>query len=727
MPIYENDMPEFENEKGKDNNKNDGSKSFFQNAKGWLSEKVNSLRSTLSNVIEKIKEKMPQLVKPGGFLDRIETRVLGGREAYNHLYSQVSKEEADKAVFKQENQPSVIETKAKVEKEIGKSNGQQVLLQENDLSKRYIASAYTMSVNDMQGTVANYTIKSTDELSSLKIPGKEPIHGFLEYSNVADNNFAFKCLMNKLKADIANGKEAEQILKGVPYTNKEAGKVTLNGSFDIHARTRVTEDRKDDIMKVKCVVNKDNSVDLTVYNFSTKSSIEIRGAEDFTSAISSVDELLKASEYSLEKFGFHTPSLGSPIDANDLMAGDVVYVDDYGYYEIQSSVKTESGEVILSCRALDTSYDSTTDTFNCDYADSSSQIVEISGKDVLATDIIHRLREALDEKILTDEFTKKVSETEAHEWAINDIVENYKGERFVVVGIDAPSEEGKSVQLELAQLVIVAGDEGPSHLSYSLDETIKKDANRGLTFVGTFGNAHHKQEPEKAEVSESEINTKEENKNKEDEQNKSSDEHSEKSDEKEQADKTADKHTTPEKDKKISVGDVVSDGKHNYRITKIDTVSQTFHVKPVSFNDTKGYWLSEENSKTNKISLDRENDFTIVKKAGEKPKVNEAVITDDGKIGILTNANKKIGTVNIDGLSFNYHYDTLQRYEPPQIEKDEKNSTETVSKKDVLEFEADGHEEPPSLENASEYVLEDAALENEKDNLDYNDPSIEEF
>lgn len=751
MPLHENDAPEIEtkdevfydeddfsellsNEEEKEN----GIKSFFNTAKDWLAERFDNIRSSVSNAIEKIKEKLPHLAKPGGVLDRLETRILGGREAYNKIYSQVSNKEADKAVFQKENLPSTLEEKAKVDKEIGKNNGEQVLLQDDDLNKRYIANAYTMSSKDMQGSIANYTVKSTDELSAIKIAGKESVHGLNEMSNILHNNETFKALVNKFKVDIADNKEPAQIFKGKSYENKDTGDVTLRGSFDVD---------KENIVKVTCVANKDNTVDLSLYNFTNKSSLEIKGASDFTSAVSSADELLKASERSAEKFtelfseNKNQEKENTPVfvNVNSLAEKDIIEAKNGKIYEIQDAIETGNGEKIFSCRSLIQN----PETGFVDYASRSPQTVEISGNDIkdIHKDIQFDSVFEIPDAEVTEELPKAVPEiiedkekttepqNDKREWAIGDIAENYKGERFAVVGLDVQSSENsKHMRLELAPYE----ERENGSIVANGNKSFIKDANQGLSFVESrrIERISKDQELPEEKVPEQPDNTKISAENNSDKENVRF-EH-DKEDVVLVVENEENKLTEsekPTKDEKISVGDVVNDGKHNYRITKIDTVSQTFHAKPVSFNETKGYWLSEENAKTNKISLERENEFSVIKKAGEKPKVNDAVITDDGKVGILTKANKKIGTVNIDGHSLSYHYDTLQKYEPPQQEKSADNpekENQEKEEKDRWLFEAGGSEEEPTLENAPEYIdSEENAFE--ENDMNFENLSIEDF
>lgn len=747
MPLHENNTPEIETKDEKkdsfsesfsneeDKEKKNGIKSFFNSAKDWFVEKIDNIRASVSSTIEKIKEKLPHLVKPGGALDRLETRILGGREAYNKIYSQVSKEEADKAVFQKENLPSTLEEKARVDKEIGKNNGEEMLLQDDDLNKRYIANAYTISVKDAQGSIANYTVKSTDELNVIKIAGKESAHGLNEMSNISHNNETFKALVNKFKIDIADNKTPVQIFKGKSYENKDTGNITFRGSFDVD---------RENIIKVTCTTNKDDTVDLSLYNFTNKSSLEIKGAPDFASAISNADELLKASERSAQKFTElfsedKTQENEKPfvlINTNSLAEKDIIETKNGKIYEIQDAIETEEGEKIFSCRTLIQN----PETGFIDYASRSPQTIEISENDIkdIRKDI--QFESSLEKSDVEDaeKSPKEEAETtvdegdsaepknEKREWTIGDIAENYKGERFAVVGVNVQSSETlRHAQLELAPYE----EKENGSIVVNGNESFTKDANRGLKFVETrrIERISKDQELPKINLSEQSENTKTNTENGSDKESDYS-EHNNKNAASvignEEDRLTESKEAA--KDEKISVGDIVNDGKHNYRITKIDAVSQSFHVKPVSFNESKGYWLSEENVKTNKISLERENEFSIIKKAGEKPKVNDMVITDDGKIGTLTKANKKIGTVNIDGHSLNYHYDTLQKYESPQQEKNTDNLKEENQEKDPWLFEAGGSEEEPTLENALEYVSseENAFEENE---INFENLSIEDF
>lgn len=747
MPLHENNTPEIETKDEKkdsfsesfsneeDKEKKNGIKSFFNSAKDWFVEKIDNIRASVSSTIEKIKEKLPHLVKPGGALDRLETRILGGREAYNKIYSQVSKEEADKAVFQKENLPSTLEEKARVDKEIGKNNGEEMLLQDDDLNKRYVANAYTISVKDTQGSIANYTVKSTDELNVIKIAGKESAHGLNEMSNISHNNETFKALVNKFKIDIADNKTPVQIFKGKSYENKDTGNITFRGSFDVD---------RENIIKVTCTTNKDDTVDLSLYNFTNKSSLEIKGAPDFASAISNADELLKASERSAQKFTElfsedKTQENEKPfvlINTNSLAEKDIIETKNGKIYEIQDAIETEEGEKIFSCRTLIQN----PETGFIDYASRSPQTIEISENDIkdIRKDI--QFESSLEKSDVEDaeKSPKEEAETtvdegdsaepknEKREWTIGDIAENYKGERFAVVGVNVQSSETlRHAQLELAPYE----EKENGSIVVNGNESFTKDANRGLKFVETrrIERISKDQELPKINLSEQSENTKTNTENGSDKESDYS-EHNNKNAASvignEEDRLTESKEAA--KDEKISVGDIVNDGKHNYRITKIDAVSQSFHVKPVSFNESKGYWLSEENVKTNKISLERENEFSIIKKAGEKPKVNDMVITDDGKIGTLTKANKKIGTVNIDGHSLNYHYDTLQKYESPQQEKNTDNLKEENQEKDPWLFEAGGSEEEPTLENALEYVSseENAFEENE---INFENLSIEDF
>ena len=52
---------------------------IFSRIRDWV-------KQTFEKVKETLKDRLPSLNKPGGFLDRVETRVFGGKEAYNKLY-----------------------------------------------------------------------------------------------------------------------------------------------------------------------------------------------------------------------------------------------------------------------------------------------------------------------------------------------------------------------------------------------------------------------------------------------------------------------------------------------------------------------------------------------------------------------------------------------------------------------------------------------------------------
>lgn len=460
-------------------------KNIFSRAKEWVGEKLGGIREAIANAIDKVKEKIPTLGKPGGFLDRLETRVLGGKEAYNSIYSQVSKEDINKTVFDKENLPSTIQKERDAAlKGIGINNGEQVLVQNEDFSKRYIANAYTMNVDDIAGTSANFTVKSADELSSLKIPGKESSHGVKEMDNISANNAAFKAMINKFKIDIADGKDIGQVLKGKPFTNKETGAVERKGSFDID---------NENIMKVKCTELQDGTFNLSVYNYSNKSLIEVKGAESFEDAVAKMDELIKASELATEKINSalaekegqeltdDTPQVSVNIECLD--AKDIIETKSGRLYEIQSAVDLENGERIFSCRSLVQN----AETGLVNYTNRSSETVEISSNDIknlhkdisfepvaptLSTDEFEKASgvddkksetETLtgdnkegDDKVATGDGENEPAQTPKKEvpvWNVGDVAKNYKDEKFVVIATsETPGSELPKSRILLAPI-----------------------------------------------------------------------------------------------------------------------------------------------------------------------------------------------------------------------------------------------------------------------------------
>ena len=86
----------------------------------------------------------------------------------------------------------------------------------------------------------------------------------------------------------------------------------------------------------------------------------------------------------------------------------------------------------------------------------------------------------------------------------------------------------------------------------------------------------------------------------------------------------------PTKDEDMAVKDIISKGGHDYRVTKIDEVRNCFYVKPVTFDETKGSWISIGN-KADAIALERSGEYDIKEKAPQyTPQKNDTVITDDG-------------------------------------------------------------------------------------------------
>lgn len=710
MPVLENDTPEMENiekteevetpkENGADNRQENDTvdlfsmfdneedepqksekKSLLHRTKEWFSEKLNGLRNAIGKAIQTIKDKIPVLGRRDGFLDRLETRVLGGKDAYNKIYSVVTKEEADKAIYQKENLPSTIQAELnKPENNIGINNGEKTLIQDADLQKRYMANAYTIGVDGIAGSMAYYTLNSTDDLSSVKVPGKEAAHGAEELKNVEENMLAFKTLVNKFRANIADGKDVGEMLPNKPYVSKDSGVKITKGSFDIG---------RENILKVTVAEKADNSVDLSVYNFTTKSALEIKKAESFSDAVKQAEELINASERATKELAEtyaehdgkeHNEIVDCTIVNTDALGiGDIIETQNGRLYEIKDGIDVADDERIFFCGPIVLSQESG----NYERAN-ENQIIDVSSKDIkdIHKDIsLDGVREVL--------LSEQVAPLPEPEQVAGPIEEH---------AIDIDDDE--SIIFEESQLI-----EEDKH------ETLEEELD-AQNVEAEFTNESVEIEEPTSEKQEFE---------KENAEIKKSEENAEPAADvlveavQDVPEKTQENHKEPQteatKDEDMAVKDIISKGGHDYRVTKIDEVRNCFYVKPVTYDEAKGSWISIGN-KADAIALERSGEYDIKEKAPQyTPQKNDMVITDDGKVGIYVAKNK----VKIDGELQSCKSELLQKYTPP-------GKTETISSKDILDFEVGGEEKPPSLDDAVSHFGErdeDVKIEMSEDELE---------
>lgn len=707
MPVLENDTPEMENiekteevetpkENGADNRQENDTvdlfsmfdneedepqksekKSLLYRTKEWLSEKLNGLRNAIGKAIQTIKDKIPVLGRRDGFLDRLETRVLGGKDAYNKIYSVVTKEEADKAIYQKENLPSTIQAELnKPENNIGINNGKKTLIQDADLQKRYMANAYTIGVDGIAGSMAYYTLNSTDDLSSVKVPGKEAAHGAEELKNVEENMLAFKTLVNKFRANIADGKDVGEMLPNKPYVSKDSGVKITKGSFDIG---------RENILKVTVAEKADNSVDLSVYNFTTKSALEIKKAGSFKDAIKQAEELINASGRATKElaktYAEHDGKEHNEIadctivNTDTLNIGDIVETQNGRLYEIKDAIDVSEYERIFSCGPIILSQESG----NYERAN-ANQIIDVSSKDI-------------------KDIHKDIS--------LDGVREVLRSEQ------EAPAPEPEQVAEPIEEHAIDIDDDESVIFEESQykHETLEEEQLDAQNVEAKFTNESVEIEEPTSEKQEFE---------KENAEIKKSEENAEPAADvlvEAVQEKTQENHKEPQieatKDEDMAVKDIISKGGHDYRVTKIDEVRNCFYVKPVTYDEAKGSWISIGN-KADAIALERSGEYDIKEKAPQyTPQKNDMVITDDGKIGIYVAKNK----VEIDGELRSCKSELLQKYTPPE-------KTETISSKDILDFEVGGEEKPPSLDDAVSHFGErdeDIEIEMSEDELEIDE------
>lgn len=709
MPVLENDTPEMENiekteeaetpkEDGADNRQENDTvdlfsmfdneeeepqksekKSLLHRTKEWLSEKLNGLRNAIGKAIQTIKDKIPVLGRKGGLLDRLETRVLGGKDAYNKIYSVVTKEEADKTIYQKENLPSTIQAELnKPENNIGINNGEKTLIQDADLQKRYMANAYTIGVDGIAGSMAYYTLNSTDDLSSVKVPGKEAAHGAEELKNVEENMFAFKTLVNKFRANIADGKDVSEMLPNKPYVSKDSGVKITKGSFDIG---------RENILKVTVAEKADNRVDLSIYNFTTKSKLEIKKAESFSDAVKQAEELINASERATKELAEtyaehdgkeHNEIVDCTIVNTDALGiGDIIETQNGRLYEIKDGIDVADDERIFFCGPIVLSQESG----NYERAN-ENQIIDVSSKDIkdIHKDIsLDGVREVLlSEQVAPLPEPEQVAEP-VEEHAVDiDVDESLES---VLLRKYTPPEKAEEEQLdtENADVEIANNSSGIEEPSGEKQETKETEV--------VIENGEAETEPVADVIVEAVQDVPEQIQ-----------------------EVRKEPQVEPTKDEDMAVKDIISKGGHDYRVTKIDEVRNCFYVKPVTFDETKGSWISIGN-KADAIALERSGEYDIKEKAPQyTPQKNDTVITDDGKIGVYVAKNK----VRIDGELQSCKSELLQKYTPPE-------KAETISSKDILDFEVGGEEKPPSLDDAVSHFGErgeDIEIEMSEDELE---------
>lgn len=660
MPILEQDAPEIEKT---DNEK----KSLFRQAKDWFSERFANLRKTLSKAIEAIRERIPTLGREGRLLSRLETRVLGGRDAYNKIYSVVSKEEADRAVFEKENLPSTISAELnKPETTIGINNGERLLIEDKDLQKRYIANAYTIGSDGLAGSSACYIIKSTDDLSSMRVSGREAAHGSKELENVSENTRAFKTMVNKFRANIADGKEVEEIMPNKPFVNKESGIKITNGSFDVGQET---------IMKVTITEKANGSVNLSIYNVTDKSSIEIKNATSFESAVEQASELINASEKTISELSkvyaeregkeLTEDNKEAVINIDSLDIGDIVETQNGRLYVIKDAVDISENERIFTGEPI--VYNEESGRYERGNANGAVEISSDDIKDIHKDIELEDDKETLspenekDDKAPTyDETSERNDEEVVVEPAKEDITTGVNPQQNDIESEAVPSEQAQDDK-------------------ETLPENIQKEET--LEDVRPVDVPVTPEEEKSEKLPEKQMPLK-------NEQEKSAD-----------------------VSEGISVNDIVSKGGHDYRVTKIDEVRNSFYVKPVRYDETKNHWVSIGN-KADAVALERSDEYDIKEKAPKyTPQKNDIVITDDGKVGTYVARNK----VNINGEIYNCKSELLQQYNPPE-------KTETISTKDILGFEAGGEEKAPSLDDVQQFPQRNEEdieiIENDRDELE---------
>lgn len=245
---------------------------FLRKAGEWIKEKVSSF-------VHALKEKFPVVGKEGGFLDRLETRVLGGKDAYNRLYTT---DEPKEVLQRKENLVSTIVNNR--EQNAPDNPGIKVegkfLIEANDFKQSYVAENKKMNDKTSGAKIDVISLESKNGLSKMKIP----VHGDIKPENEIK---AFADTLKNIEKRVTETNDLRSILTDRPYENKGLDKgVVYHEKF-------VTE--MGDV-KVKINEAENGKFHLSLSNESTGSSLEIRSSDSFNDSIYNAKECTAAYE-----------------------------------------------------------------------------------------------------------------------------------------------------------------------------------------------------------------------------------------------------------------------------------------------------------------------------------------------------------------------------------------------------------------------------------------------
>lgn len=617
-------------------------KSFFGKARDWIRDKFENVKEAFGKVVEAIRNKLPHSEKGYGLFSRLETRLLGGKDAYNKLYSNREErslpvKEANKAILEKENQPSNVMDELKKQKVTEKDcefQKEEVTAEFEAGDKRYFASAKTLSVDGIKGTMAVFSVESSDRLHSLKITGQENRLSKKEFKNFEKSTESFKKVTDQIKKELEEGKSTDQILKSKPYKNKDIdGGTVKRGFFDLD---------KDNVMKVTYTEMQSGLVNLSIYNTVNDSSANVRGAESLEAALSEMSTLIDSSIEAERELdiacwpeGHLDPSEDEPENNDEQNKNEKdkadLFEDVYSHSEDDPANKSEQEENAFPDK------------------DTKEKEQEVTEEPESPGDNEEQTAEPTEDK-KSDE--RAESETPAEPEVLNDNepLNNSLDEKEPEPDVNSVPRPAENAEEEAAM-----PDENEAKEENEISET------EPVAVVS---------EPEPVPATDS-------------------------------VEKAPEKEAEPVEqpaDEGFSVGDIVQKDGYNFRIVKMDEVAGNFNIKPVTFDDTKGYWISDSNAKVNSQPMERLDDYSVVEKRDTHKLVkNEPVITEDGRIGIYIGKNK----VMVEGQKLSYSPELLRRYDPDKaLKNEERQEKEPPSKEDILAFSANGRkEESPSLDN----------------------------
>lgn len=288
---------------------------WFERTQNWIKEKFNDF-------INKVKEAL-SFRKEGGILDKLETRVLGGQEAYNKLYST-----PQEVIQSEENSISHI----KEEVENSKADNEQ----ENDETKEEsqneptVVGADTQNGNSIQvngnnikfcelngvkdgSTLVSFSVCSPDESFIKTIANSGKINEE-SVDEVSDNINSVKKLADKL---------FDRVSEETPIKGKEFESKSIKGGIASSERFKFDNFSK---FQVLHTVDPDGKHYLSGFSEEKAVSFSISGADSYKDAVDKLGELYQSSMTYLDKTkeSFRSTEVEEVVENDEPVVDDVI-------------------------------------------------------------------------------------------------------------------------------------------------------------------------------------------------------------------------------------------------------------------------------------------------------------------------------------------------------------------------------------------------------------------